>query len=53
MEDRGRLDSGFYDVFGDYGSIRYLIPRIKMEIMDIDLAMKDLVVEEAIGNFLG
>ena len=52
-EDRGRLNSAFQGVVGDGGSIGHLIPRIELEIRNIDPTTEDVEVEEAISNFLG
>ena len=35
-EDRGRLDSAFRDVVGESGSVRHLVPAVKLEIVDIN-----------------
>ena len=35
-KDRGRLDSAFRDDVGGSGSVRHLVPTVKVEIMDIE-----------------
>ena len=44
----GRLDSAFKEVIGTSGSVRHLIPRIEVEIADIDPSTDAEDVEEAV-----
>ena len=47
-EDRGRLKSAFKEVIGAGGSTGHLIPKIEVEITDIDLSTDAEDVEEAV-----
>ena len=46
-KDRGRLDTAFKEAIEASGSVRYLIPRIEVEITDLELSIEVAVIEEA------
>ena len=50
-EDKGRLDSAFKEVIGARGSLRILIPRTEVKIVNIDLDTDAEDVEEAVRGF--
>ena len=50
-DDRERLDSAFKEVVGASGSVRQLIPRIEVEIADIDPSTDTEDVEETGRDF--
>ena len=51
-KDRGGLDSVFRDVVGESGSIHHLVPRVEVEIMDIDSITEVVEVEGEVRSCL-
>ena len=51
-EDRRWLNSVFQYSVSNRESVHYLIPRIKVKIIDTDSTAKDVGAEEAISKFL-
>ena len=50
-EGRGRLDTTLKDVIGASGNVRHLIPRIDVEIADIEPSIEVEDVENAVRGF--
>ena len=50
-EGRGQLDAIFKEVIGANGTARQLIPRIEVEIADIEPSIEAEDVENAVGDF--
>ena len=50
-KDRERLDSTYKEAVGASGTVRHLIPRIEVEIADLDPSIEAGYVEEAVRGF--
>ena len=50
-EDRGRLDTALKEVIGASGTVRQLIPRIVVEIANIEPSIEAEDVENAVRGF--
>ena len=50
-KSRGRLDTAFNEAVGSRGTVRDLIPRIEVEIADLDRSIEVGDVEEAVRGF--
>ena len=50
-EDRGWLDSALKEVIAASGTVRHLIPRIEVELVDIDPSIEAEDVEDAVRGF--
>ena len=50
-KDRERLDIAFREAVGASGTVRHLIPRIEVEIADLDPSIEARDVEEALPGF--
>ena len=51
-KDRGKLDSVFRDVVGETESVRHLVPKVEVEILDIDSNAKAKEVAETVMSCL-
>ena len=51
-KDRERLDTAFKEAVRTSGTVRHLIPRIEVEIADLDPSIEAGDVEEAVRGFL-
>ena len=51
-KSRGRLDTAFKEAVGARGTVRHFIPRIEVEIADLDPTTKAEDVEDAVRSFL-
>ena len=51
-KDRHRLDSAFREVVGEQGIVRYLVPMIQVEILDLDSTTEEVEVEAAVRSCL-
>ena len=50
-KSRGRLDTAFKEVIGARGTVRHLIPRIEVEIADMEPTIEAEDVEDAVRSF--
>ena len=50
-KSRGGLDTAFKETVGSRGTVRHLIPRIEVEIFDLDPSIGAGDVEEAVRGF--
>ena len=50
-KSRGRLNTAFNEVIGARGTVRHLIPRIEVEIDDLEPTIEAEDVEDAIRSF--
>ena len=50
-KSRGRLDTTFKEAVGARGTVRHLIPRIKVEIADLEPTIGAEDVEDAVRSY--
>ena len=50
-KDRGRLGTAFKEAIGASGSVHHLIPRIEVEIVDLEPSIEAEDIEEAVRRF--
>ena len=50
-KSRGRLETVFKEAIGARGTVRHLIPRIQVEIADLEPTIEVKDVEDAVGSF--
>ena len=50
-KSKGRLDTAFKEAVGSRGTVRHLIPRIEVEISDLDPSIEAGDVAEAVRGF--
>ena len=50
-KSRGRLDTAFKEAIGARGTVRHLIPRIEVEIADLEPTIEVEDVEDAVRSF--
>ena len=51
-KDRDRLDSVFWDVVGEQGTVHHLVPIIQVKILDLDPTTEEAQAEVAVRSFL-
>ena len=50
-KDRGRLDTAFKEALGASEAVRHLIPRIEVEVTDLESRIEAADVKEAVRGF--
>ena len=52
-KSRKKIDNAFREVVGARGTVRHLIPRIEVEIADLEPTIEAEDVEDAVRNYFG